>query len=132
MKSEYTLSKSRYLSGAQCHLRLWYGSHSPGLMSAPDDALQAVFDTGQAVGEMARKRFPGGHLVAHDHHHVPEALEETRRGYRSGLGAWRCSKGAFAHEGVLVRRRRAGAPVQRRLAGGGSEVHHHAQGGVPL
>ena len=116
MKSEYTLSKSRYLSGAQCHLRLWYGSHSPGLMSAPDDALQAVFDTGQAVGEMARKRFPGGHLVAHDHHHVPEALEETRRVIEAG-SAPALFEGAFAHEGVLVR-----ADVLERLCSGGWRV----------
>ena len=113
VKREYTLSKSRYLSGAQCHLRLWYDSHSPELESVPDDVLQAVFDTGHEVGEVARERFPGGHLVAHDHHHVPEVLEETGQVIEAGSTP-ALFEGAFAHEGVLVR-----ADVLERLGGGG-------------
>ena len=42
-----------------------------------DDSLQAVFDAGHEVGKIACERFPGGRLVAHDHLHIPEALEET-------------------------------------------------------
>lgn len=107
------LSKSRYLSGAQCHLRLWYESHRPDLESEPDDVLQAVFDTGHEVGRMACRRYPGGHAVTHDHRHVPEAIEETRSVVEAGAVP-ALFEAAFEHEGVLVR-----ADVVERLPGGG-------------
>ena len=107
------LSKSRYISGAQCHLRLWYDSYARDLAPAPDEALQAIFDTGHEVGEMACRRFPGGLLVAHDYRHVPEALEETRQIVAAG-SAPALFEAAFEHERVLVR-----ADVIERLPGGG-------------
>lgn len=102
MINKPSLSKSRYISGAQCYLRLWYDSYARDLAPAPDLALQAVFDTGHEVGEIARRRFPGGHLIAHDHRHVPEALEETRQIIAAG-SAPAVFEAAFEHEGVLVR-----------------------------
>ena len=108
-----SLSKSRYISGVQCYLRLWYDSYARDLAPAPDLALQAVFDTGHEVGEIARRRFPGGHLIAHDHRHVPEALEETRQ-IIAAASAPAVFEAAFEHEGVLVR-----ADVIERLPGGG-------------
>ena len=113
MNNRPGLSKSRYISGTQCHLRLWYDSYARDLAPAPDEALQAVFDTGHEVGEIARGRFPGGFLVAHDHRHVPEALEETRQIIAAG-SAPALFEAAFEHEGVLVR-----ADVIERLPGGG-------------
>ena len=107
------LSKSRYISGMQCYLRLWHDSYARDLAPAPDLALQAVFDTGHEVGEMARRRFPGGHLVAHDHRHVLEAIEETRQVIAAG-SAPALFEAAFEHKGVLVR-----ADVVERLPGGG-------------
>ena len=77
MTNPPTLSKSRFLSGAQCHLRLWYDYHARDLAAEPDDTLQAVFDTGHEVGELACERYPGGHFVAQDHWHIPDALAET-------------------------------------------------------
>ena len=106
------LSKSRYIAGTQCHLRLWYDTHRRDLATAPGEALQAVFDTGHEVGETACKRFPGGHLVAHDHRHVPEALKETRQVIEAGAVP-AVFEAAFEHEGVLVR-----ADVIERLPGG--------------
>jgi hypothetical protein len=54
------LSKSRYMSGAQCHLRLWYECYQPELASDPDDAMPAIFATGHQVGELAIQRYLGG------------------------------------------------------------------------
>ena len=108
-----SLSKSRYLSGDQCHLRLWYDSYERHLSPPPDDALQAVFDTGHEVGEFACERHPGGHSVGHDHRHVREALEETRQILRAGA-APALFEPAFRHEGVLVR-----VDILERLPGGG-------------
>ena len=109
----HRLSKSRYISGMQCHRRLWYDTHARGLAAPVDDSLQAVFDTGHEVGEIARERFPGGHLVAHDHLHIPEALEETRRVVQADAAPV-LFEAAFEHERMLVR-----ADVLERLPGGG-------------
>ena len=113
MNDRSRLSKSRYISGTQCHLRLWYDTHRRDLATAPGEALQAVFETGHEVGEAACRRFPGGHLVAHDHRHVPQALEETRQVVEAGV-APAVFEAAFEHERVLVR-----ADVIERLPGGG-------------
>lgn len=111
--SDPRLSKSRYLSGVQCHLRLWYETHRPDLESEPDDVLRAVFDTGHEVGGTACRLYPGGHAVSHDHRHIREALEETRSVVEAG-SAPAVFEAAFEHEGVLVR-----ADVIERLPEGG-------------
>ncbi len=83
---QYRLSKSRYMSGRQCHLRLWYDTHERHLATPVSATTQATFDTGNHVGELARRRYPGGRLVAHDHRGIPQALAETRRLIMSGEG----------------------------------------------
>ena len=107
------LSKSTYLAGDQCHLRLWHDIHDRHLAAPVDESLQLVFDTGHEVGEIACRRYPGGHLVAHDHQHVEEALEETR-GVLDAGAAPALFEAAFEHEHVLVR-----PDVLERLPGGG-------------
>ncbi len=63
------LSKSRFMSGLQCHKQLWWRVHEP---EAPelvsDPAQQALFDQGHLVGARAREHFPGGVFV--DAHHT--------------------------------------------------------------
>ena len=107
------LSKSTYLAGAQCHLRLWHDFHDRHLAAPVDESLQLIFDTGHEVGEIACRRYPGGHLVAHDHQHVAEALAETRRVLDAGA-APALFEAAFEHEHVLVR-----PDVLERLPDGG-------------
>ena len=107
------LSKSRYMSGKQCHLRLWYDAHERQLASPIDEAQQAIFDTGHEVGDLARQRYPGGHLVAHDYRHIPQALAETRHLIESDSEAT-LFEAAFQHNGVLAR-----VDVLERMPGGG-------------
>ena len=107
------LSKSSYLKGKQCHLHLWRHFHAPDLAAPVDEAQQLVFDTGHKVGELACQRYPGGHLIAHDHEHVDEALEETQQVIDTGT-APALFEAAFEHEHVLVR-----ADVLERLPDGG-------------
>ena len=111
--SDPRLSKARYLSGTQCHLRLWYETHRLDLTSEPDDVLQAVFDTGHEVGRTARGLYPGGHAVSHDHRRISEALDETRSVVEAGSTP-ALFEATFEHEGVLVR-----ADVIERLPEGG-------------
>ena len=107
------LSKSTYLTGNQCHLRLWRDFHARHLSAPVGDALQIIFESGHEVGELACRRYPGGHLIAHDHHHVPKALAETQRVLVDGM-APAIFEGAFEHEHVLVR-----PDVLERLPDGG-------------
>ena len=54
------LSKTRFLAGLQCHLRLWYECYNRDLMSETDPVRQAMFDTGHKVGGLATELYPGG------------------------------------------------------------------------
>ena len=61
------LSKSRFLAGTQCHLRLWYQCYNRELASEVTPAQKAIFDTGHEVGRLATGLFPGGILIEEDH-----------------------------------------------------------------
>lgn len=108
-----SLSKSRYISGDQCHLRLWHDTHARELAAEPDDTLKAIFATGHEVGEMACRRYPGGHFVTHDYRHTADALAETRQLIEAD-SVPALFEPAFVHQGVVVR-----ADVLERLPGGG-------------
>ena len=72
------LSKSRYLSGLQCHLRLWNSCFNRELASEVTAPQQALFDTEHKVGELATRLFPGGVLIREVHFHHEEAVQTTR------------------------------------------------------
>ena len=72
------LSKSRFLSGLQCHKRLYYECFHRDLVDPVDVAQQALFDAGTSVGELARAIYPGGVLVDYDHFHHNEAVAATK------------------------------------------------------
>ncbi len=57
------ISKSRFISGLQCDLRIWYEVNAPDKVPDPGPATQALFDMGHEVGELAQMVFPGGQLV---------------------------------------------------------------------
>ena len=73
------LSKSKYLAGLQCELRVWNQVHAKDLAPPPDAATQALFDAGTEVGEHARGLFPGGVLVDEPAWRHSEAVRRTRR-----------------------------------------------------
>ena len=109
----HRLSKSRFMAGQQCHLRLWYDIHERHLMPPISEAQQAIFDTGHEVGDLARERYPSGHLVAHDYRNIPAALAETRHLVESG-SAPALFEPAFQHDNVLAR-----VDVLERIPDGG-------------
>ena len=53
------LSKSRYTAYCQCPKNLWLGVYHPEKMDKIDPALQARFESGAHVGELAKQLFPG-------------------------------------------------------------------------
>ena len=107
------LSKSRFISGSQCYLRLWYEVHAKDLATDPGTSLQAVFEAGHEVGELAHRCYPGGHFVAHDHFHIPDALAETSRLLKQGTVS-SIFEGAVEYQGLLTR-----ADIIERLPSGG-------------
>lgn len=76
--SEPRLSKSKFLSGLQCHKRLYLEIHAPELATEPDEQTQAILDNGTELGELARRLFPGGMLVDFGRPGLEEALAMTR------------------------------------------------------
>ena len=96
------LSKSRFLSGLQCHKRLYLEVHHPSLATQPDAATQAMFDMGTEVGELARSRFPGGVLVTAGYRQTEAALAQTA-GLIQDASVPAIFEAAFLHDGVLIR-----------------------------
>ena len=82
--SKLKLSKSQYLKGIQCPLRLWYYTHCKDLIPPIDPATQAIFDQGHEVGLIAQKLYPGGVSVTTDFTKIPEAKLETDKAISDG------------------------------------------------
>ena len=96
------LSKSKFLSGLQCHKRLYLEMHRPMLATPPEASTQAMLDMGTEIGLMARQRFPGGALVKASFRQRELAIAETAALLHDPTG-FAIFEGAFEHDGVLVR-----------------------------
>src|SRR4029079_10415831 len=96
------LSKSKYLSGLQCHKRLYLEIHQPALATPPDASTQAILDMGIEIGILAQRRFRSGVLVKSGFRQRDAAITETAALLQDS-GILAIFEGAFEHEGVLVR-----------------------------
>jgi predicted RecB family nuclease len=82
------LSKSRFVTGVQCHKLLWWTVHEPDAVELqPDKVLQDLFDQGRQVGEIARSRFPGGVLIDAPHNARAERVAATQGALDAGAPA---------------------------------------------
>lgn len=102
MASEYVLSKKTVLAGLQCHKRLWWELHEPGSEELRETlAMQHRLREGRAVGALARRYVPGGHLVDRSARSIPSLVAETRAALaQPDLPA--IYEGAFVANGTLV------------------------------
>lgn len=73
------LSKSRFMTGLQCHKGLYLSCYFPKLADPIGLAQQAIFDTGTKVGELARNIYPGGTLIKEDHFQHEQAVQSTQK-----------------------------------------------------
>ena len=73
-----SLSKSKYLSGLQCSKLLWHQYNAPQEIPPPDASTQAIFDTGNEIGELAQKLFPCGEEVAWNDGDFQGTLSQTQ------------------------------------------------------
>ena len=57
---KYKLSKSTFIRGLQCEKSLYLYKHHYNLKDPVSPQLQAIFNQGHRVGELAQGLFPGG------------------------------------------------------------------------
>ncbi|HTK56056.1 MAG TPA: DUF2779 domain-containing protein [Gemmatimonadales bacterium] len=100
-KTTPSLSKSRYLSGLQCHKKLWWEVHEPDAPELkPDENQLVIFDVGAQVGAAARERVPGGVLIVGKASEGSVKVEKTRRAIAEGAEV--IYEATFEHDRVYA------------------------------
>src|SRR2546430_2464100 len=102
------LSKSRYLSGLQCHKQLWWRVHEPEAPElAPSPGRQNLLAQGREVGERARQDVPGGEwidLPVHQHDNLVAATREAlQRDAPAIYEAWFLADDTYVGVDILER-----------------------------
>jgi len=94
-----TLSKSLYTRGIQCPKSLWLKKYTPDVLTPPDAAAQAVFETGNVVGELACDLFPNGKEVPFTRDYS-EMIATTKAYIDEGVQ--NIYEATFNYNGILV------------------------------
>jgi predicted RecB family nuclease len=102
MKKVPSLSKSRFLAGLQCHLRLWYQCYERELIPEVPPVQQAIFDAGHEVGELATQLYPGGVLIEAPYYRHEQAVQSTRKAMQDPR-VKAIYEAAFMFDGVRIR-----------------------------
>lgn len=125
LQSESPLSKSKFVHGMQCPLHLWLEMRTDLSQPDPGAFTQALFATGNEVGELARQRWdrrlasagrPVGVRITDDHTQHAKAVEDTAAALAAGADV--IHEAAFTHGGVKVR-----VDVLERLEDGSFALH---------
>lgn len=96
------LSKSRFMAGRQCVLRLYNDVYRRELAAPYSDAQLAIFERGTKIGELAQQRWPGGVLVGFKPWERARAIAATKR-LLDDPEVSAIYEAAFEHQGVFVR-----------------------------
>ncbi|MDD2899816.1 MAG: DUF2779 domain-containing protein [Desulfuromonadaceae bacterium] len=107
-KKPFTLSKSRYIRGLQCHKSLWLYTHDRDLQEVSKSAT-ASFQQGDEVGAIARNIFPKGKFIAFDNMSFEEQISETQKALKKEKVIY---EAAFSYGGVFVK-----ADILRKVGG---------------
>jgi hypothetical protein len=102
MKKVPMLSKSRFLAGLQCHLRLWYQCYERELIPEVPPVWQAIFDAGHEVGELATQLYPAGVLIEVPYYRHARAVQSTLKAMQDPRVKAIC-EAAFMFDGVRIR-----------------------------
>jgi hypothetical protein len=102
MKNVPVLSKSRFLAGLQCPLRLWYQCYDRDLASEVSAAQQAIFDAGHEVGGLATQLYPAGVLMDAPYYQHKQAVESTLKAMQDP-DVKAIYEAAFIYDGVRIR-----------------------------
>lgn len=102
MSHTYRLSKSKIMSGVQCHRRLWLETHRRELAVVTPET-QHIFRMGHLLGNKARELMGPGELVEHERD-IGRALEETPTALSTARArGTTVFEPAFAHDDVVSR-----------------------------
>ena len=94
-----TLSKSLYTRAIQCPKSLWLKKYKPEALTPPSASAQTVFETGNAVGELACELFPNGVEVEFTRDYA-QMVETTARLIEEGV--LNIYEATFMYAGILV------------------------------
>ena len=72
------LSKSLYTRGLQCIKSLWLKKFKNEVLTPSDSSAQAIFDTGNRIGELACQLFPGGVKIPYEGTTFEEKIKLTK------------------------------------------------------
>lgn len=95
------MSKTKIMRGYRCTKSLYLTIQQPELEPPITPQMQAAFDQGNAITEVARTRFPGGTLVDNKPWDFVGALQRTRELIQGGTQA--IYEGAFEYKGLFAR-----------------------------
>ncbi len=93
------LSKSLYTRAIQCPKSLWLKKYKPEVLTLPDASAKAVFETGNAVGELACQLFPNGKEVPFTRDY-DEMIVTTQKYIDEGVQ--NIYEATFNYNGILV------------------------------
>jgi hypothetical protein len=102
MKKAPMLSKSRFLAGLQCHLKLWYQCFERELIPEVPPSQQAIFDAGHEVGELATRLYSGGILIDEPYYQHKQAVQSTLKAMQDP-DVKAIYEAAFIYDGVRIR-----------------------------
>ncbi|BAF71692.1 DUF2779 domain-containing protein [Sulfurovum sp. NBC37-1] len=94
-----TFSKSLYTRAIQCPKSLWLKKYKPEVLTPPDAAAQAVFKTGNEVGELACQLFPLGEKVPFTRDY-DEMMATTQKWLDEDVK--NIYEATFSYDGILV------------------------------
>lgn len=94
------LSKSLYTRGLQCTKSLWLKKYNKDVLSPPDSAATAIFDTGDKIGTLACNLFPNGKEILFHGTSFEEKIALTQEYIKNG--AKNIYEATFEFDGVLV------------------------------
>src|SRR5437660_7001995 len=140
------LSKSRYLSGLQCHKQLWWRVHEPEAPElTPSAGERNRFAQGREVGERARGYVPGGELIDVPFYQYDDKVAATRAALQRGVPAiyeaWFLADETYVGVDILERTSRGYGVIEvkasnsrkpEHLPDAAVQVHVVRQCGVPV
>ncbi|PLY05183.1 MAG: DUF2779 domain-containing protein [Arcobacter sp.] len=93
------LSKSLYTKAIQCPKALWLKKYKPSVLTLPDEQAQAIFETGNIVGDLACELFPRGREVPYTKNY-DDMIATTKEWMEEGVS--NIYEATFSYEGILI------------------------------
>lgn len=94
------LSKSLYTRGLQCVKSLWLKKHYKEVLTPPDSSTQAIFETGNLVGDLVCQLFPNGVEIPYENTTFEDKIILTQDYIKQGVK--HIYEATFQYEGILV------------------------------